>query len=135
MPIKCHIIFDIKFGEDFRRKVQFVAGGHTTETPSSLTYSFVVSRDLVRIALLLAALNDLQLQSLDIQNAYLTADCRELIWMRTGPEFGTEKGTLTIVRKSLYGLKSSADAFSSCWQTLYGTKAFAPGIYALVWNR
>ena len=31
--IRCHMVFDIKFGEDFRRKVRFIAGGHTTETP------------------------------------------------------------------------------------------------------
>ena len=29
--IKCHLIFDIKMGENFRRKAQFVAGGHMTE--------------------------------------------------------------------------------------------------------
>ena len=55
--INCHIIFDVKFGEDFRRKARFVAGGHTTKTPSVLTYSSVVLRDSVGIALLLAVLN------------------------------------------------------------------------------
>ena len=46
--IKCHIIFDIKMGENFRRKARFVAGGHTTEVPDNLiTYSSVVSRDSV----------------------------------------------------------------------------------------
>ncbi len=72
--IKCHMIFDIKFGEDFRRKAPFMAGGHTTETPSMLTYSSVISQDSVCIVFLLAALNDIDLQSLNIQNAYLTAD-------------------------------------------------------------
>ena len=33
--IKCHMIFDIKM--DFTRKARFVAGGHLTEAPSSLT--------------------------------------------------------------------------------------------------
>ena len=41
--IKCHMIFDVKMGENFRHKARFVAGGHTTETPTSLTYSSVVS--------------------------------------------------------------------------------------------
>ena len=45
--IKCHMIFDVKMGENFRRKARFVAGGHTTETLSTLTYSSVVSRDSV----------------------------------------------------------------------------------------
>jgi hypothetical protein len=30
--IRCHMIFDVKM-EDFRRKVRFVAGGHTTDAP------------------------------------------------------------------------------------------------------
>ena len=73
--MKCHMIFDIKFGENFHHKAQLVAGGHMTETPATLMYSSVVSRDSVRIALTVAALNDLQVMSCDIQNAYLTADC------------------------------------------------------------
>ena len=28
--IKCHMIFDIKMGENFRRKPRLVGGGHTT---------------------------------------------------------------------------------------------------------
>jgi hypothetical protein len=45
--IKCHLIFDIKMGENFRQKARFVAGGHTTEVPESITtYSLVVSKDL-----------------------------------------------------------------------------------------
>ena len=45
--VDCHIIFDIKMEENFRRKARMVAGGHETTTPSSLTYSSVVSRDSV----------------------------------------------------------------------------------------
>ena len=73
--IKVHIIFDIKLGENFRRKSRLVAGGHLTDTLSSLTYSSVVSRDSVRIALTVAALNGLNVLACDIQNAYLTAKC------------------------------------------------------------
>ena len=43
--IGCHIIFDIKM--DFTRKARFVAGGHTTEAPSPITYSSVVSHDSI----------------------------------------------------------------------------------------
>ena len=112
--IKCHLIFDVKMGENFRRKARFVAGGHTTEVPESLiTYSSVVSRDSVRIALTIAGLNGLKVMSCDIQNAYLTADCREKIWTVAGPEFGSEAGTIFLVRKALYGLKSAGAAFRS----------------------
>ena len=88
-----------------------MANGNETEAPAALTYSSVVTRDSVRIALLIASLNDLQLLTCDIQNAYLTADCRERICITAGPEFGSEEGTTMVIRKALYGLKSSGAAF------------------------
>ena len=111
--IRCHMIFDVKLGENFRRKARLVGGGHTTETPSSLTYSSVVSRDSVRILLTVAALNDLDVLACDIQNAYLTAKYRERIYTIAGPEFGSEEGDTMIVEMALYGLKSSGAAFWS----------------------
>ena len=109
--IKCRMIFDIKLGENFRRKARLVGGGHKTVTPASITYSSVVSRDSVRIALTIAALNGLDILACDIQNAYLTAKCRELIWTVAGPEFASEQGSIMIVKMALYGLKSSGAAF------------------------
>jgi hypothetical protein len=46
--IKCHMIFDTKM--DLTRKARYVAGGHMTDPPSSITYSSAVSRDNIRIA-------------------------------------------------------------------------------------
>jgi len=66
--VRCHVIWDVKLGENFRRKARLVAGGHTTKTPSSITYSSVIARDSVRIALTIAALNGLSILSCDIQN-------------------------------------------------------------------
>ena len=97
-----------------------VAGGHTTEAPSSVTYSSVVSRDSVRIALTISALNNLDVLACAIQNAYMTAQGREKIWTRTGPEFGSEIGCIMIVVRALYGLKSSGAAFGALLvETLY----------------
>ena len=70
--IRCHLIFDIK-QEDFRCKARLVAGGHTTEAPATITYASVVSRETVRIALLLAGLMDLEVKTADIENVYITA--------------------------------------------------------------
>ena len=36
--IKCHLIFDIKMDGKFICKARFVAGGHTTDPPESLTH-------------------------------------------------------------------------------------------------
>ena len=109
--ITCHMIFDAKIGENLRRKACLVAGAHTTDAPVTLTYSSVVSRDSVRIALTIAALNRLEVMACDIQNAYLTADCREKIWTRAGPEFGSESGMIMLIRKASYRLKSSGAPF------------------------
>jgi hypothetical protein len=111
--ISCHLVFDVKLGENFRRKARYVAGGHMTHTPSALTYSSVVSRDSVRIALTVAALNDLDILVCDIEGAYLTAKCRERIYVKAGPEFGSEQDSIMIVKMALYGLKSSGAAFRS----------------------
>jgi hypothetical protein len=106
--IQTHIIFDIKM-ETLRRKARLVAGGHVTESPHpSLTYASVVSRESVRIALTLAALNDLEVKASDIQNAYLTAPLlTEKIWTVCGAEFGEDQGKNAVVVRALYGLKSA----------------------------
>jgi len=48
--IKCHLIFDVKHGS-LERKAHYVAGGHMTAPPASITYASVVSRESVCIAL------------------------------------------------------------------------------------
>ena len=126
--VKCHMIFDVKMGENFRRKARMVAGGHTTSQPTHLTYSSVVSRDSVRIALLIAALNDLKVLACDIQNAYLTAPCREKIWTTAGPEFGSDAGKNMIVVRALYGLKSSGAAFRSFLAETFYDLGYKPSL-------
>ena len=106
--IRYHWIFDIKMDGLCARKARLIAGGHTTNPPSSTTYSSVVSRDSVRIAFLIAALHELDIWVADIGNAYLNAPCREKIWTVAGAEFGGEdKGCILIVIRALYGLKTS----------------------------
>lgn len=108
--IKCHLIFDVKM--DFTRKARYVAGGHMTDPPATLTYSSVVSRDSVRIAFMLAALNDVDLLAADIGNAYLNAPTRERVYTTAGLEFGAElQGQSVLIVRALYGLKSSGAAW------------------------
>ena len=85
--IPCHMIFDIKMDGKFTRKARFVAGGHVTDPPTAITYSSVVSRDSVRLALTIASLNDLDLFACDVESAYLCADCLEKVWCVAGSEF------------------------------------------------
>jgi hypothetical protein len=69
--IDCHIIFDVKM-ESFRQKARLVVGGHMTGVPLVPTYASAVLRESVRIALTIAALNDLDILASNVQNAYIT---------------------------------------------------------------
>ena len=106
-----HLVFDVKLGENFRRKARYCADGHKTGAPASVTYSTVVSRDSVRILLTIAALNGLDVLGADVQNAFLTAPNKEKCWMVAGPEFGPDEGKTFLVVKALYGLKSASFSF------------------------
>ena len=55
--VQCHMVFDIKM-EDFSQKARLVAEGHITKAPMS--YARIASRERVRIALMIAALDDLE---------------------------------------------------------------------------
>ena len=114
MKIPYHFIFDVK--HDLTRKARLVAGGHKhVDVPAHMVYSSVASRDSVRVCLMLAALNDLEVKTADIGNAYLNAQCREKIWTEAGPEFGSDSGSVMLIEKALYGLKSSGAA----WRAMF----------------
>ena len=84
--IPLRMIFDVKM--DFTRKARLVAGGHLTDPPTEMTYSSVVSRESVRIAFLIAALNDLELIMSDVGNAYLNAPTKEKVCSTAGKGMG-----------------------------------------------
>jgi hypothetical protein len=98
--IPCHMVFDIKM-EDFKHKARLVAGGHKTEAPVTITYASMVSRETVRIALMLAVLNDLQVKAGDVLNTYITAPVKEKVWAILGPEFGNNSGKSAIIVHAL----------------------------------
>jgi Reverse transcriptase (RNA-dependent DNA polymerase) len=132
--IPCHMIFTIKM--DFTHKACFVAGGHRTNPPTSLTYSSVVSRESVRIAFLLAVLNGLIIIQIDIGNAYLNARTMEKVHFVTGPEFGENANRIALIVRALYGLKSSGAA----WHTHFAQSLMDLGFISCesdpdVWRR
>ena len=67
--------------EDFRRKARLVAGGHMTETPKCMTYWSVIGQETVRIALTIAALNNLQVKtSADLGDvSYVRSDLGDVL--------------------------------------------------------
>ncbi len=113
IEISGHLVFNVKLGENFRRKARYCADGHKTGAPASVTYSTVVSQDSVRILLSIAALNELEVMGADVQNAFLTAPNKEKCWIVAGPEFCSKEGKTFLVVKALYGLKSASFSFIS----------------------
>jgi Reverse transcriptase (RNA-dependent DNA polymerase) len=110
--IQGHTIFDVK--PDLTRKARFVAQGNRTELTVELTYASVASRDSVRIAFLLAALNDMSVLCADVGNAYINTPCRGKYCILCRPEFCPEReGCWAILVPALYGLRTSA----ASWRT------------------
>ncbi|KAI2504205.1 Reverse transcriptase (RNA-dependent DNA polymerase) [Fragilaria crotonensis] len=101
--VDTYFVFDIKM--DLTRKARLVARGSMTEATKEETFASVVSRDTVRLFFLLAALNDLELLSCDIQNAYLAAPNKEKVWTKFTDQLGPEyNGKRAIIAKALYDL-------------------------------
>ena len=72
-----HVIWGVKLEENFISKPSFLDGGHTTTTPTSLTYSSIISIYLVSISLTIAMMRNLYVLACDIKGVYLTANCHE----------------------------------------------------------
>ena len=70
-----------------------------------------MSRNSIRIALTLSALNSVEIRADDIGNAYLKAECQEKIWTVAGTKFGSERGKVMLVVRAIYSLKSSGAAW------------------------
>ena len=116
-----HLVWDVKM--DFTRKARWVLDGHKTLDLIGPTYTGVVSRESVQIALTYAALNDLDVFTADIQNAYLQAPSSQKDYIICGPEFGVENiGRTALIHHALYGGKAAGRDFRnhlcSCMELL-----------------
>ena len=103
--IPTHFVYDVK--HDGRHKARMVAGGHRTETPVDSVYSGVVSLSGIRMVTFLAEHNGMELWGTDIGNAYLESYTKEKVCFTAGPEFGAQEGHTFVIKKALYGLRSS----------------------------
>ena len=116
--LRLHWVFDIKM-MTLQRKARLVANGNEVDAPKESTFSSVVSRDSVRLFFTLAALNNLDVLSADIQNAYLNAETDAKLWIRADEAFGSDKGRPAKLVRALYGLPSSGARFRDhCAATL-----------------
>ena len=88
--IPYHIIFDAKFDE--KKKARLVAGGHRApEVLQNDIYSGAISIETIRIAFMLAALNNLEVCTADISTAFLHGKTNEKVYVIAEEEFGENK--------------------------------------------
>jgi hypothetical protein len=127
--IGLHWVFDVKM-EDFRRKARLVANPHTSKdfkVPSpSETYASVIGRETVRIALTMAALNDLEVKTADIEGAYLTTPAVEKLYCKLGREFGEHAGKRAIITRAIYGTFTAASAFRNHFADCLRNMGYTP---------
>ena len=107
--ITSHLIYIFKI--DMTSKAQYVAGGHLTDVPTYMTYSSVVSRDMVFIGFLMDALKNLDFLASDIQNTFLESPTKEHTFFYAGYEWKAYKEKVVIAVRSLYDLKYPALQF------------------------
>ena len=106
------IEFDVKM-EDFRYRARLVAGGHIIEALATIMYASIMSRETVRIVLMIATLNDVEVKYGNILNAYVEEPVTEMVWTTLGPEFGKDARKPAVIFRALYSLKSAGAAFRS----------------------
>jgi hypothetical protein len=78
------------------------------------------------MAFLITALNDLEILSINIGNAYLNAPTKEVVHMTARPEFGPNCiGRTVIIVRALYCPKSSGAAWNSLFAETLHSMGFA----------
>lgn len=119
-PVGCKWVFSLKFNSDGtinRHKARLVARGFTQSYGIDYleTFAPVAKLNTVRIIFSLAINLDWELAQLDIKNAFLNGELKELVYMSIPPGFESSKtkGKLCRLKRSIYGLKQSPRAWFS----------------------
>ncbi|CAM8938448.1 unnamed protein product [Rhodiola kirilowii] len=109
--VDCRWLFRIKDEDPPRYKARLVAKGFTQKEGIDYHEIFapVVKFKTIRIMLALVAINDLELEQLDVKTAFLHGELDEQIYMKQPPGFVDKKYPehACYLKKSLYGLKQS----------------------------
>ena len=105
------MVIDTKV-EDFRYKARFVARSHMTKAPATITNVSVVTRETIRIALMITTLNP-ELNLVSILNAYVQVQLTEKVLATLGLEFGRDAGKIVVNIRTLCGLTPEGAAFRS----------------------
>ena len=83
------------------------------EATATIMYMGLMLSQMVRIALIIAALNDIELKLGNILNAYVQAPVTEKVWITLSPDFSAKARKTAVTVRTLYGLKSAGAGFRS----------------------
>ena len=103
--IQVRLVFGVK--AEWRLKECLVARGDMMPEPEESVYLSVATLWSLHILIFLAELNGLLMMQRDISNVYLESYTQEKVYFIAGPEFGQYAGQSCIIKKALYGLRSS----------------------------
>ena len=121
------MIFEVK--NDGRWKACLVAGGHKIsieDIPIKVTIGKSVSIWTLHV---IRAKDNIGILTGDIADAFKNAETKETCYCIVGLEFGERCGCTVIIRKALYGLKSSANAWHGMLSDFIRTLCFVPSRY------
>ena len=100
-----------------------MAGDHITKAPASITYASAIYRETV-----IAALNNVEVKSADISNAYAQAPVMEKMWTILHFEFGSNARKIAVIVEAWYGSKSAGVAFKSCLASFMESMGYLPWV-------
>ena len=121
--LRCMLIFDIKL--DGTHKACLVADGSDIPLYDD-AYSSVIAPEHIRLAFIVATLNNLDHDMIDLENAYLHAVTKELAYFILPSDFGPLGGKILIFHKALYGMRTSRACFHEALSVVLLSMGFMP---------
>ena len=81
-----------------------------TKAMTTIMFVSAMLSETIRTALIVTALNDLEVKLGDSLNAYVKAPVTDKVWTTLGPEFGKDKCKMAVIVIALHVLKSARAA-------------------------
>lgn len=130
-PLTCRWVYKIKRNPDHtieRYKARLTVRGFAQIYGLDYVDVFAAVAQLksFRILMALSAIHGLRVTSVDISNAFLNGELKEVIYMEHPEGYPGTPGTLLRLRKALYGLKQSPRVFGERLQAVLADAGFVP---------
>ena len=75
-----NMIFEVTLDAGFTPKSSVVVDGHKLDTPPSMAYEYVMSRESIRIVLMIGDINGLYVKCANVKNAYLNVKPKDHVY-------------------------------------------------------